>query len=347
MTDPEADAAAVLVRRGELIESRHRVAYAVADATGALRYANGDPQRPVFPRSAIKPLQAIAMVESGAADRFEVDDRELALACASHSGEAVHVETVETWLARLGLDQSALECGAHAPNHRPSAERLAATGRVPSPVHNNCSGKHAGMLTLARHLDAPIGGYIDPAHPVQRRIAEVLAAMAGLERLSAPAIDGCGVPTFPLPLGAIATAMARLAEPDALSPGRAAACRRIRAAMSANPELVAGTGRTCSAILRAAPGLVVKTGAEGVYAAALPERGLGVVLKVEDGATRAAQVAVLALLRALGALDDAAWAALCDLAVPTLYNHAGRHVGRIETAPGWPDLEGMRDCPPG
>jgi L-asparaginase II len=328
----------VLVLRGERVESWHRVSYAVVDRSGQVRHAAGVSERPIFPRSAVKPLQALAMVESGAARRFGVSQAELALACASHAGEQRHVALVRAWLARLGLDQSALACGAHPPLHAPTAERLHAAGQAPEPVHNNCSGKHAGMLTLARHLGAPPAGYHQPDHPVQRQVAATLAEMAALDALPEPATDGCGVPTFPLSLVQLAGALARLAAPQALGPARRAACEQVRAAMSSHPELVGGTGRPCSAIMTALPGLVVKTGAVGVYAAALPEAGLGLALKVEDGAGRAAPVALLALLEALGAVQGEARAALAEIARPLLRNHARRTVGRIEPAPGWPDL---------
>ena len=327
---------AVVVRRGERVESEHRVAYAVADAAGRLLEAAGDVDRAVFPRSAIKPLQALALVESGAADRFAVSEQELALACASHSGEPEHVALVRAWLARLGLDALALECGAHPPLHAESAQRLAAEGRSPERVHNNCSGKHAGMITVARHLGAPIAGYRRADHPVQRLIADILCAMTGLAELPAPAIDGCGVPTWPIPLGRLAAALARFSDPDLLPATRADACGRLRAAMLAHPHLVAGTDRPCTEIVTMAPRILVKTGAEGVYAACLLEQRLGLALKVEDGAARAAPVALLALLEALGVLDGEAAAALAARLRPELRNHAGVVVGRIEPATGWP-----------
>jgi L-asparaginase II len=335
---------AVLVRRGDRVESVHRVAYAVADARGTVLHHEGDIDRPVFPRSAVKPLQALALVESGAAERFAVSERELALACASHGGESMHTDLVAAWLKRLGLDPSALECGAHAPTHEPTARGLIAQRRAPSALHNNCSGKHAGMLTLALHLGVPTAGYSRPDHPVQQRVGTIMAAMAGVT-LPTPAIDGCGIPTYPLPLANLAVAMARLADPgpdpdDA--PGRAAACQRIRAAMSGHPLLVAGTERACSLIMTAAPNVLVKTGAEGVYVAVLPDRRLGLALKVADGASRASVVALLALLTRLGALDPAASPTLGPLAAPKIRNHAGTLVGRIEPAPGWPCFE-----PPG
>jgi L-asparaginase II len=329
---------AVVVRRGERVESEHRVAYAVADAAGRLLEAAGDVGRGVFPRSAIKPLQALALVESGAADRFALGEQELALACASHSGEPDHVALVRAWLARLELDAAALECGAHPPLHAPSAQRLADEGGLPEPVHNNCSGKHAGMITLARHLGAPIAGYSRADHPVQRLIAGGLCAMTGLAELPAPATDGCGVPTWPIPLDRLATAMARFADPDGLPATRASACARLRAAMLAHPHLVAGTDRPSTEIMAAARHVLVKTGAEGIYAACLLEQRLGLALKVEDGAARAAPVALLALLEALGVLDRQAAAALAARLRPELRNHAGVVVGRIEPAVGWPAL---------
>lgn len=327
---------AVVVRRGERIESEHRVAYAVAASDGRLLHVAGEVDRSIFPRSAIKPLQAIPLLESGAAERFAVSDRELALACASHSGEPEHVRLVQEWLARLGLDPSALECGAHPPLHGASAECLVARGRSPERVHNNCSGKHAGMITLARHLDVSVAGYSRADHPVQRRVADVLRAMTGLAELAPPAVDGCGIPTFPVPLGSLAIAMARFAHPADLPTARAQACAKLQAAMRAYPHLVAGTDRPCTEIMTAAPQVLVKAGAEGVYAAWLPGRRLGVVLKVADGAGRAASVALLALLQALHALDASASAALAHRLRPELRNHAGEMVGRIEPAPGWP-----------
>jgi L-asparaginase II len=327
---------AILVRRGERAESEHRVAYAVADPDGRLLRAAGEVERPIFPRSAIKPLQALALVESGAAERFALSEQELALACASHSGEPEQVRLVQAWLARLNLDGAALECGAHPPLHGPSAERLAAAGRTPERLHNNCSGKHVGMITLARHLGVPVAGYSRADHPVQRRIADILRAMTGLTELEAPAIDGCGVPTFPIPLGRLATALARFAQPAGLPGPRAEACLRLQAAMRAHPYLVAGTDRACTEIMTVAPHVLVKTGAEGVYAAFLPERRLGVLLKVTDGASRAGPVALLALLQALGVLDAEALAALAHRMRPPLRNHAGAVVGRIEPAAGWP-----------
>lgn len=309
---------------------------AVADRDGRLVLAVGEPERAIYPRSAVKPLQAVALVESGAAAAFGVNAAELALACASHAGEPVHIERVAAWLARLGCDARALACGPHPPLHMPSAEALIRAGAPASRLHNNCSGKHAGMLTLARHLGAPLAGYEAPDHPVQRAIRAVLADFTDGQLVEPPAIDGCGVPTWAMPLRALATAFARFASPDRLSPRRAAACAAIARAMREEPLMVAGQGRLGTLLLARGEGLIAKTGAEGVYAAARLGSGLGLALKVEDGAARAAEVALLAALEALGWLSAAAREALAPFARPLLRNHAGTVVGRIAPVPGWP-----------
>jgi L-asparaginase II len=336
MATREAVPVAVEVYRGGRVESRHRVALAVVDARGGKRLVVGDPRTAVFPRSAFKPIQAIPLVESGAADAFGLDARELALACASHGGEPDHVATVTAWLARLGLGVGDLACGPHLPSHGPTAAAMQRAGEAPSRVHNNCSGKHAGMLTTAVHLGEPPAGYETPDHPVQRRIRTVLEAMAGETLAAPPGIDGCGIPAWTMSLEGLARTAARFADPTDLSPARRAAVHRLAAAMRGEPWFVAGTGRLCTALMQAAPAVLAKTGAEGVFWAALPEMGLGVALKVEDGAARAAEPALLAALRALGALDDRATAALAGFARPTLHNHAGAVVGEIRVVDGWP-----------
>lgn len=327
---------AVEVLRGGRVESRHRVALAVADPAGSLVILVGDPAARVFPRSAVKPAQAIPLVETGAADAFGLGAAELALACASHNGEPRHVETVLAWLARLGLEPEALACGAHPPLFGPSAAALRQAGAAPSRAHNNCSGKHAGMLTTALHLGESVAGYERADHPVQRRIRAVLEDLAGEALPEPPTIDGCGIPAWTVSLAGLALLAARFAAPDELPRARQAAVRRLAAAMREEPWLVAGTGRACTAIMQAAPHVLVKTGAEGVFWAALPERGLGLALKVEDGAGRAAEPALIAALRALEAVDDRALEALERFAAPTLRNHAGDPVGQIKVVSGWP-----------
>src|ERR1700720_1874716 len=232
----------VEVTRGKLVESRHRGAVAVADADGATVLGLGDVAAPIFPRSAIKALQALVLVESGGADRFGFGDEELALACASHGGEPGHVATVERMLRTAGLDAAALACGTHWPLHQPSGQALARAGGTASPLHNNCSGKHAGFLCAACAMGAEPAGYTDPAHPVQREVKAALEEITGiaLEDRSC-AIDGCSVPTWALPLEELARGFARFGTGQGLAPQRAQAAARIRAAYAARPYLVAGT----------------------------------------------------------------------------------------------------------
>lgn len=338
MATEDAATVAVEVWRGGRVESRHRVRACVvgADRGAPPLLAMGDLDAPVYPRSAVKPFQALPLLESGAAEAFAVTDEEVALACASHGGEPAHVERVAAWLARLGLEEHHLACGPHPPMHPPSAAALAASGGRPTRLHNNCSGKHTGMLAACLHLGYPVEGYADPSHPLQRRIAASLAELAGLPGLEAPGTDGCSLPAHAMPLRALATAAARLAAPDDLAPERAAALRRAGHAMRAHPDLVAGTGRLCTALMRHAPDVVAKTGAEGVFLAAVPSRGLGVALKAEDGATRAAEVALLALLDHLGAIPPESRDALAPFARPRLRDYNGIEVGEVRPAPGWP-----------
>ncbi len=321
----------VEVTRGGLVESRHRGAFAIVDAGGALVQAEGDVERPTYARSAIKPLQAIPLLETGAARRFGLDERHIALACASHGGEPGHVGIVMEWLARIGCTPAHLRCGPQLPSHAPSAEALLRAGRTASSVHNNCSGKHAGLLSSAVHLGEPLEGYIERDHPVQRRVLEVLEALTGCPLEAAPrGRDGCGIPVTGLSLRATARAMARFARPQGLGAAREGAITRIRESMAARPWMVAGTGRLCTAALTAlgAQG-IVKTGAEGFFTAALPSRGLGIALKIDDGAHRASESAMATLLERLGLLDEQARRTLAPWLSPEVRNRAGRVVGEI------------------
>jgi L-asparaginase II len=325
----------VQVTRGAAVESRHRAWYAVVDAGGRTVASAGDIDIAVYARSAFKPLQALPVVETGTVDRFALTAAELALACASHGGEPVHVSTASGVLARAGLSVADLECGAHLPTHLPSQHALIRAGEAPSALHNNCSGKHAAMLATAVHQGEPTRGYIKPDHPVQRRVLRALEEMCGVDLAAAPrGIDGCGLPQIAIPIQALARGMARLGAPDALPPQRAAACRRIAAAMIAHPLMIAGTGRFCTQVMEIAAGkAVMKTGAEGMYMAAIPAKGLGIALKVEDGAARAAEIVMAALLARHADLDDAQRAKLDALLHPAVTNVAGLRVGEIAPAP--------------
>jgi L-asparaginase II len=294
----------VEVTRGDLVESVHRGAIAVADASGTLKLALGDVTSPVYSRSSLKPMQAIPLVESGAAGAFGLGDEEIALACASHSGEPMHTERVEMWLKRLGLSESDLACGAHASRYEPVAEAMIRARLKPTRIFNNCSGKHTGFLTVARHWDVATDGYERVDHPVQQAVAAALKDLTGAHALPY-GIDGCAAPNFATSLAQFATAAARMATPGALPAPRSAATARIIGAMIRHPELISGTGRACATLIRACKGkAAVKTGAEGFFGAWIPKMGLGVAIKIDDGAGRAAETAMAAVLDQLGLLSD-------------------------------------------
>ncbi len=323
----------VEVSRGTLVESVHRGAAAIVDHAGGLIAQWGNIERPVFARSAIKPLQAVPLIESGAADAFAVSDDEIALACASHGGEPMHVDRVRGWLMRLGLGESDLECGAHTPTHGRTASAMIRADHEASAAHNNCSGKHAGMLATALHLRQPTAGYIRPEHAVQRGVREALSTLCETDLRDAPGgTDGCGIPVIGMSLRATALGMARLANPAGLPPLRAEAAARVVQAMRRFPELVAGTDRFCTVMMRHTEA-AVKTGAEGVYTAALPSRGWGIALKIDDGATRAAEVAMAALLEFAGIVSkpyDAALAARMEASITNVADHI---VGAVRAVP--------------
>jgi L-asparaginase II len=323
------------VIRGSTVESRHRGAAVVVDAKGRVIWSLGDPELVMFPRSAIKPIQAaLVMAESGAMDAFGVSQKELALACASHNGEPMHVEPVLAWIDRLGLSPSNLECGRQDPGIARDLHELYRSGGQAGPEHNNCSGKHSGFLTVCRHMGVDPKGYLDPAHPAQAAVCQTIADMCGVDLSQADlGTDGCGIPSIAMPLHALALGMARLADPSRLADQRAQACRAIVAAMAAHPLMVSGTGRACAALIEAGRGVyVVKGGAEGVYAGAWPEKGYGIALKIEDGAGRAAEIAMTHVLRHIGVMDDRAWSELSNWASRPQHNWAGTHTGVVRAA---------------
>lgn len=333
----EANPVLAEATRGERVESVHRGAVAVMTASGTVAASWGDIDRPTYGRSAIKSLQAIPLVESGAADHYRLGDREIAIACASHGGEPEHVATVKAWLNGLGMPTGSLECGSHLPSHEPAAIALMRSGADPTPLHNNCSGKHAGFLCTAKHLGDRTDGYVEPDHPAMRRWFTVLSEMADTDLTGAPrGIDGCSIPVIGMTLRATARAMARIADPAGLSAGRRAAVERIRAANATEPFMVAGTGRFCTVVMQALGArALVKTGAEGFFCAALPERGLGIALKIDDGASRAAEVAMGALLRHFGVIDAATAEALQGVLRPWIRNRRNRIVGYVRALPQW------------
>ncbi|MCT7373478.1 asparaginase [Chelativorans salis] len=320
--------------RGGVVESRHRGAVAVVDADGGQVVAIGDVERPVFPRSAVKAIQALPLVESGTADAYHFGNREIALASASHAGEWAHVELVQAMLARAGLDEPALECGAHWPTNHETTVALARSGAVPTQLHNNCSGKHAGFLCTCVHNGIDHHGYIGHGHAFQEMVREALETVTGAAHsVDACGTDGCSIPTYAVPLKNLAHGFARMASGTGLSSARAAAARRIFAACTAEPFYVAGTGRADTVMMEAGGGrLFTKGGAEGVFCAAILELGLGIALKCDDGAGRAAEVMVAAVLRDLLPEDDPLRTALAAMAQPALKNWRGIEVGSLRPA---------------
>lgn len=340
LRSPTANPVLVEVTRGTTVESFHRGAMAVVDADGALHTALGDIDRPIFPRSAVKVLQALPLVESGAADRFGLSDEELALACASHGGEAMHTAAAASMLTRAGMDVGVLECGAHWPYHDGTLKAMAAAGRQPTALHNNCSGKHAGFVCLGCQLAGgePRGflrAYVQPEHPVMREVTAALQAATGHDLSDAPrGTDGCSIPTYAIPLRKLALGFARVATGVGLRPGHARAARRLRAAVARAPQMVCTSGRLDGRVMaHFGERVFCKVGAEGVYCAALPELGLGIALKMDDGNNaRACEVALAAVLAAVLRLDDADAAVLATLTDAPLVNWNGIEVGRLRTA---------------
>lgn len=322
----------VEVIRGNLVESSHVGAIAVADADGRLLLAFGDVERPVFPRSAVKAMQAIPLVESGAADAFGLGDEELAVACASHSGDLAHIAAVRSLLAKSGLDESYLACGAHWPVSETAMRELMRAGRRPQAIHNNCSGKHAGMLAASVHLGLDPQGYERPDHTLQIMIAGIISETCGiaLDR-TRMGIDGCSVPTWAFPLGALARGFARLGTGQGLAPARARAANRLVGACFTAPVLVAGDGRFDTLVMgKLAPSVFVKGGAEGVHCASLPALGLGIAVKADDGAKRGAE---RALAEVIATLLPEAKPALAGQLDGEIRNWRGTNVGRIAAGP--------------
>ncbi len=321
-------AAMVEVWRGPFAESIHRGHAVICDASGEIRAAWGDPEAVILPRSSCKMLQALPLVESGAAEGLSSE--QLALACASHQGAEMHVTRVARWLGEMGMSERDLRCGAQIPDDPEERARLRDSVEAPCQLHNNCSGKHAGFLTLNRHLGGT-SEYVEPDHPVQRAVRAAFEEMTGAES-PGYGIDGCAAPNFATTMHGLAAAMARMSDPARLGPTRRAAAERLVAAMVAHPLLVAGEGRACSELMAATGGAVaVKTGAEGVFVAIWPEKRLGLALKIEDGTTRASECAVAALLARLGAVSAADPRVMRRL-TPPIANRRGMTVGEITPA---------------
>ena len=328
--------------RGGVVESMHRGALAIVDADGALHSAHGDIERAIFARSAVKVLQALPLVASGAAERFVLNDEELALACASHGGEPRHVATALSMLSKAGVDADVLECGTHWPNHDPATKALAAAGQSPGALHNNCSGKHAGFVCLGclmaegAERRAFLRGYVKPDHPVMREVTAALQASTGYDlKHTAVGTDGCSIPTYAIPLRHLAHAFARVGSGVGLSPEHQRAAQRLRTAVAAAPFMVGGSGRFDTRVMeRLGARVFCKVGAEGVYCAALPELGLGVAIKMDDGNNaRACEVVMAAVIERLLTLNEADAAFMRGLSVLTRKNWNGIEIGPLQAVP--------------
>ena len=319
----------VTLTRGAITESVHRGAFALVDDSGKTRLAVGDVQRPIYPRSAVKPLQALPLVESGAADHWHLGDAELAVACGSHSGETRHIKVIREWLAKVGLNEEHLECGPHLPISDIATSRLREDGASPRRIHNNCSGKHAGLLSTAVYRAEVTRGYLHREHPVQRRVSQVLSQVTSAELVKAPVgVDGCGIPVIGLPLNALALGMARFGTGSSFGAARSRSARRLYQAMVREPFMLAGTGRWSTTAIEIGEGqFAVKTGAEGVCCAIVPSLGLGIALKIDDGAARAAEAVMSELLARFAGLKEDTIEKLLTLGQPILYNAAGEAIG--------------------
>lgn len=334
------------VSRSGRVESWHRGSVAVWHGSDLL-LAVGAPQEKVICRSATKPLQALPFLERGLDRQIGATDAEVAVMCASHDGTDAHTACVRGFLKKAGLHEGQLGCGPHAPFDAPTRQAMLVAGQKPMRVHNNCSGKHTGFLCLAKACGDPLGDYLDPMSKSQKEVAAAVAAMAGENGLPERGVDGCGAPTFVLPLQSLARSFARLANPVGLPAVRAAACERILEAVRNEPQMLAGQKRLCTALLRASPKVrFAKNGAEGVYAVALapdPARArcpeaVGIAVKVDDGSDRGYESTVVDLLSWLGAFAGPVPAALQGFWQPKVMNTREQQVGEVRCVVGWGSL---------
>jgi L-asparaginase II len=323
----------ILVYRGEYLESTHDVHIAVVNNEGKLLYSYGNPKRLTFPRSSMKPFQAVPLVETGAADYFHYSPAELSLSCASHSGEQIHREAVLHILGKIGLDENALQCGTHIPRDLESYKRLLRDGKDLTPVFSNCSGKHSGMLATAVYMKEDVFTYREIQHPLQQRILEGIEDVCNISKEEIQmSVDGCGVPVHQLPLSHAALGFARLAKANgALTPTRASSLERIRNAMIQHPDMVGGTDRFDTDLMKIYNGRVVaKAGAEAVQCIGLVEEGVGIAIKVEDGGARATSVAAMEVLKQLGFGDAKIFEVLKDYVIAPVLNARNDRIGVIK-----------------
>jgi L-asparaginase II len=319
------------VYRGGIVESTHCGHIAIVDPKGDLIHAVGDPYRKTFARSSVKPIQAIPLIETGAADHYNLNDKELALCCASHNGEAQHTDTVLELLERSGLVEEHLKCGTHIPKCQDAYKKIIHDGREITSRYNNCSGKHTGMLLTAKYMNESLEDYYLPEHPVQQRIFQAMSDLADypLEKIEF-GVDGCGLPVFALPLERFAYAFARMAHSEVLGAERSIVVDRITTAMMKAPEMVAGTDRFCTDFMRIGKGRVFgKSGAEGVYCIGDKETGVGIAIKIEDGNGRATFPIAVEVLRQLGIYNERQVEEAMKYYKPTLKNCREEDIGQI------------------
>jgi len=324
----------VNVWRGEIVESRHYGHVAVVDNQGRLVYSIGNPEEVSYIRSAAKPIQAIPLVEGDGIEKFGLTERELAIFCASHSSERIHLETVGEILRKINLDGQALQCGAHAPRDKEMRHQLLLEGLKPEAIHNNCSGKHSGMLAYALLKGYDIEGYYLKDHPVQQDMLKVVSEMVAVDSVNIPiGIDGCGVSVFGMPVQNMALGYARLANTEGLGSKRAEAIGRIVRAMQNYPEMVAGTGRLSTELMSVLSGrIVAKSGAEGVFCVGIPEKSLGIAIKMTDGTSRGLGPVIMSVLDRLGILSNEDSKRLSHWSRPVVKNNRGEVVGYMSAA---------------
>ena len=327
----------VEVTRNDTVESQHFGAAVVCDVKGEVVESWGDIDKLIFPRSVLKPILAIHLIESGASEHYGLSDAELSLACSSHQGEEIHQNLVESWLNNLGLTEADLACGPVLPEDTERAHQILTSGQKGCRIHHNCSGKHTGFLTTALHLNMPLENYHLLEHPLQQLSLDILSDLAGIDLRQYPmGIDGCGLPAPTMPLHKLGYAMARFANPVDLSEKRAKAIYRLHQAITNEPLYIAGRGTVVSELNEITKGAVLaKTGAEGVITASLPERGLGIAVKIADGSARARSVALLSILDHLGALTDEDKRKLHQHISPAIINSRGIVVGEVRVAKSW------------
>lgn len=324
----------VEVTRGGLVESFHHVAACAMDAEQNVIFSAGDIDAPVYLRSTAKPFIAATAIAAGARERFALEPREISVMAASHTGQEFHVDAVRSILNKIGMDERALQCGAHVPYNADAAEALHAAGKAPTALHNNCSGKHAGILALCKITGADPATYLEVQNPAQQRILAMCARMSGVTVESfAIGVDGCGIPVYATPLRSAALSFMRLATLRGIDEKDAAALEVVRDAMAAHPEYISGTGEFDTRLMEVGRGeLVCKGGAEGVHGTSFMRPGVGLVCKVLDGASRGRAPSVLDAIRRLGLLGEDAMTELADFERPVVYNRAGRAVGEVRAA---------------